>query len=1283
MQADPILLYQRFRLEHSAARGGMGVVHRGTDLLTGEAVAVKVVTLAERSQAARFAREACALARLSHPAIVRYVAHGVGPEPSQAFLVMEWIDGPTLRDRLADGPLTIEDAARCTIALARALSAAHTAGLVHRDLKPGNVMLAGGAPERAKLIDFGVARAAEATDEVTLKGAVIGTAGYMAPEQARDSTVLGPPADIYALGCLLFRCLTGRTPFTGDDVLAVLVKLVLEEPPRLADLRPDAPRWLDDLCASLLAREPEYRPASASAVAATLEHHLELRNHPRSRGAAAPLGAEARATITAHERRIGCAVLAAAGADHFAPAFTDEDRAALARAARPFGADVHVLSDGSLLAAIPSEGTAADRATIAARAALALRPWLLGMPLCVLVGEHAAAARVTEAVDRYLPLLRRDTTFAIRLDETAAGLLAARFDLGRDELGSFLRGERDPADVARTLLGKPTPHVGRDRETGLLVSLLGEVKGEGVARVALVTGEAGAGKSRLRHEVLRRAEQEHPGLEVWIGRSEPLAVGSPFALLGQALRRAAGITPLDAPEVARRKLRARVGRRLGGAAGQSATEFLGEVCGLPFDDAASVQLRAARREPALMADQVLRAFEALVRAECEAGPLVIVLEDLHWGDLPSVRLIDAALRHDRPLLVLALARPEVHTRFPDLFHLRGLTLIRLSALSPRSAARLARSILGEAADAALVQRLVEISAGNAFYLEELIRAAASGKTEALPATVLAMAQSVLDTLDPASRRALRACSVFGAAFQAEGLAALLGVPDEDARALLAPLVQSELLTRRELIAGGALEQYTFRHALLREAAYAMLDDDDRALGHRVAARVLSAAGEHDSMLLAEHHERGREPARAVRHYLHAAQQALSGNDLADAILRAQRGVACGAEGAELGALHLVQAEAERWRGRNAEGHAHALAALALLPAASPPWCTAASELASCALKLLLPDTVDELGARLLASVATLPSPPPRALVIACARVAAAALLSGLSNTSRALLEVLSDASIEGAAAAPEALARVQETRAIAALCEGDPCAFLERSEAATAAFLEVGDIRSATIQRANQGHVYGSLGAYEQAEGALREVLAAAPTVASPQLLSAAQQNLGNVLVRLGRTAEARALLEDSLAAALAQGDRRLEVGARVYLSLCATATGDLETALAHVASVTTKGMPSLHVYALGARAHALLAAGRTAEALAAAEQAMSSLATIGGTLEEGEGLVRLAHAEALLASGDGSAAEVALGLARGAIEARAARLTSEALRASFLERVPENARLLALKTPR
>ncbi|MEZ4310052.1 MAG: protein kinase [Polyangiaceae bacterium] len=1278
--AEHVVLEGRFRLERPAGEGGSARVYRATDLLTGEPVAVKIVAHRSGEQAARFAREAATIALLSHPAIVRYVAHGRGPDPSNAFLAMEWIEGPSLRDRLLEGPMSVAETVACAHGIAIALSAAHAAGIVHRDIKPGNVMLAGGAAARVKLVDFGVARAPARAGEITIAGSVVGTVGYMAPEQARGEAQLTPAADVYALGCVIYRCLAGRLPFPGDELLTVLVQLVLEDPPRLSSVRAEVPEWLDDLVASMLSREPEYRPASAAAVAQAIERHMAHEGAGDStRAKFSESGAPLQSALTASERRIGCAVLGAATAAGFVPVYSAQDRRALSDAARPFGAEVHVLADGSVLATIPAEGRATDRAARAARTALALRELLVGIPVCILVGEHADPRRVAEGVGSYLPVLRSDSTFAIRLDDTAAGLLDARFDIAGDALGLFLRGERDAADVGRTLLGRSTPFLGRDRDLAILVSLFQEVTSEGVARAAVVTGDAGIGKSRLRREVLRRALEEVPHAQVWIGVADPLAVGSPFALAGQALRRTAGIAPLDAPDIARRKLRARAGRSVPASLAQGVAELLGEVCGVPFDDATSAPLRAARRDPALMADQTLLAFDRFVQAECEAAPLIIVLDDLQWGDLPTVRLIDAALRGERPLLVLSFARPEVHARFPDLFHRRTVTHLRLGALPPRSSERLTREVLGAAADPALVARIVALSAGNAFYLEELIRAAAQGRTEALPETVLAMAQSVFDTLDPASRRALRASSVFGAEIPADGLGALLGVAAGEARALLDPLVASELLTR-DLAPGSGAERYAFRHAMLREAAYAMLDDADRELGHRLAGELLASSGERDAMRLGEHFERGRRPKIAAVHYLRAAEQALAGNDLVEAIARARRGLTCGAEGATMGALHLVQAEAERWRGRNAEGRVHAEAALANLPPGSASWCTAASELASCALKLLAPETIDELGAALLLRAAE--DAPSSALVIACARVAAAALLSRRTSTFRCLLDVLESPGTDEVSSAPEVRARVCETRAIAALLRGDPCAFLAGSEAATAAFLEVGDLRSATIQRANQGHVYSGLGAHEEAERALRDVLSTPEPLASPQVLCAAQQNLGNMLLAVGRLDEARALLADSLAAAVAQGDRRLEVGARVYLSHCARAAGDLEGALAHVAGVTApRGLPTLHVQALAARAAALLAGDRVTEALETALLARTALDDLGGTLEEGESRVRLAIVEALLAAGRRDEGALALTAATRSIDERAARITSDALRRAFLSRVPENARLFELFT--
>src|SRR5262249_14671136 len=159
---------------------------------------------------------------------------------------------------------------------------------------------------------------------------------------------------------------------------------------------------------------------------------------------------------------------------------------------------------------------------------------------------------------------------------------------------------------------------------------------------------------------------------------------------------------------------------------------------------------AARQDKVLMGDQMRRALEDFVSSACARGPVVLVLEDLHWGDAPSVRLVDAALRNlsDRPLFVLASARPEIHERFPRLWGERRVQEIRLEPLSRRASERLVREVLGADVSAALVNHLVARADGNAFYLEELIRAAAERAGDALPETVLAMVESRLEQLEP-------------------------------------------------------------------------------------------------------------------------------------------------------------------------------------------------------------------------------------------------------------------------------------------------------------------------------------------------------------------------------------------------------------------------------------------------------------------------------------------------------------------------------------------------------
>jgi len=260
-----------------------------------------------------------------------------------------------------------------------------------------------------------------------------------------------------------------------------------------------------------------------------------------------------------------------------------------------------------------------------------------------------------------------------------------------------------------------------------------------------------------------------------------------------------------------------------------------------------------------MGDQMLRAWVDFLGNRCSAAPVLLVLEDLHWGDLPTVRFVDEALRRlkDKPWMVLALARPEVHELFPRLWLSRSVQEIRLGELRAKASARLVRLVLGEGVSAETVERLVAHADGNAFYLEELIRSAAEGGAAALHETVLSMIHGRLEALDPEARRVLRAASVFGQTFWYGAVETLLGggagMPALSGH--LERLEQLEWISARAEAKFQGERELVFRHALVREAAYGMLTNEDRALGHRLAGAWLEQVGEPSAAVIGEHFER--------------------------------------------------------------------------------------------------------------------------------------------------------------------------------------------------------------------------------------------------------------------------------------------------------------------------------------------------------------------------------------------------------------------------------------------
>ncbi len=284
MNSQPTIVGGRYELGELLGRGGMAEVRKGTDTRLGRVVAVKRLRTDLASDAtfqARFRREAQSSASLNHPSIVAVYDTGEEPAPdgasgqsvAQPYIVMEYVAGRTLRDILREGRKILpERALEITSGVLSALDYSHRAGIIHRDIKPGNVMLTPSGD--VKVMDFGIARAiSDASSTMTQTAAVVGTAQYLSPEQARGETV-DSRSDVYSAGCLIYELLTGRPPFVGDSPVAVAYQHVREPAVPPSDHDTDLPPEVDAIVMKALAKRLEDRYQSAAAMRTDIERYL-------------------------------------------------------------------------------------------------------------------------------------------------------------------------------------------------------------------------------------------------------------------------------------------------------------------------------------------------------------------------------------------------------------------------------------------------------------------------------------------------------------------------------------------------------------------------------------------------------------------------------------------------------------------------------------------------------------------------------------------------------------------------------------------------------------------------------------------------------------------------------------------------------------------------------------------------------------------------------------------------------------------------------------------------
>jgi serine/threonine protein kinase len=1123
----------RFVIEREVGRGGVGIVYRARDEVTGDPVALKVIALpgVDAGEEARFRREGRVLAGLRHPGIVQVVAFGQ-LDDGQPYIAMEWLEGEDIAQRQRRSRLPLAQSVMVAADVADALAAAHAAGIVHRDVKPSNVILAGSAPGgdgqsaasaadtfRVKLVDFGVAAAEDA--KLTRTGAIVGTPAYMAPEQARGDGEVDARADLYALGATLFEMIAGRPPHVGPTPIAILARLVTTHAPRLSEVFVNAPPALDELMARLLATAPADRPGSASEVARELRSIAEKLRGDASDDLTRNISPdEAPPTVSTTTDKSGgtrlVTTIVATRVPKGAP------RARLLTHLRARGGDATELGGDAIVCHLGVRKTVGEEAVTALD--LGLRVARIGATVGIATGRtRIDRTRPTgEVVDRAAALARDASRGQVLADTTTTELTRGRYELqlrgdGSAVVGAALRGKKEG--------GGGVPFVGREAELAQIVAAFERTVEDRTPIVVTVTGAPGMGKTRMRREALSRIASHASSPRVLFARSESFSKSHALGVVADIARGLTGVAK---------------GAPLQEA--YDATDVLIAVSEVPCSHAArDLIARLIANEALPVADDTQGARDALwlvltdmIVSMTRHQPVVVVLEDVQWADVESLSWVDHLLARGAgsAVFVFAAARPsfwrEESARFEGRDHVR----MELRPLSRKQARSIAASILGDRASGdrgeALVDSIAQQSAGLPLFAEELARIAAAGRNAADAPTIEAAMQVHLDALDDFGRDAAAKLAVFGQAGWDVGLQAI-GVPH--APEVLRELAAAELLIEQAHSHFASTREFAFKHALMREVAYASLGEEQLREYHRRAGQWLAKVGEDDA-IVARHLELGGDSAAAAQYLEKAARRSLAAHALLESVTLAEKALAF----AEDKPTQFARAQLldEAWSRLDARAAERDTAVRAMQEAIHDK----ASEVRAAGARVRYEDAcggnaetsarLDEV--RLAAQEARLPDEEARCAAALAARYAYGGELDAAQRVADELLTLAKKHNIPVAAVdAWQSLAVVHQTR-------GEVGAALEarRSAAQTAKAASL-KTREAMLT-INVGFALTTVGARDEARIAIESGVALSQAIGSPGV----ERHGKMILLCWAATFGTDATLEAALASTRASADAAL-----------------------------------------------------------------------------------------------------------------------------------------------
>ena len=923
------LFANRFKIIEKLGEGGMGVVYKAKDIKLNRTVALKFLSeryLEHEDQQKRFVQEAQTAALLDHPNIC--TTYEIDQAEGQTYIMMSYIDGHSLKEKIALSPIKPKEALEIMAQVAEGLQEAHENGIIHRDIKSDNIMITKKA--QAKIMDFGLAKVFEGT-EVTKTASIMGTVSYMSPEQAQGENV-DHRTDIWSAGVVLYEALTAQMPFLGNNPGTVLHSVINKYPKPPSEIKEDIPSSLDRIVLKCLRKNVEDRYSSAKHLLSDLNDLLD-----RERGVKKNVGVSEKWEIYKEsERRQATVVFAKVlGYEELQEKFDPEEAALIMNSCfdmftsiiEKYGGRKYRIM-GNRYSALFGIPVAIENAPIeAVNAAIEMRNEIFRLnthkklkpsldihigidsgvviagPLSLDGEEYSVTGTSVNTASRLMDLTDNGKIYV--------GPLTYRYSQGGFVYQQLkpvsLTGKKETVPIYELLSEKETLHrkgfaldrminsemVGRNRELDKLeYHVLKVINDEG--SVVNVIGEAGIGKSRLVAELLEKESIKK--VQCLRGRALSFGKNLSYYPIIDILKSWGNIQEEDSENESAAKIEETI-RQICPYDVDDIFPFIATLMGITLTGEHADRIRGIEGDA--IEKLILKSTRELIISGAKRRPLLIILEDLHWSDITTVELLESLYRlaENNRILFINIFRPNykqtsdrlqesIRDRCPGFY-----TDIYLEPLDEKQCDLLIQNLLKATGIPQNVKMSIARSAeGNPFFIEEVLRSfidegivehrggefKVTEKIDSviIPETIKDVIMSRIDRLDDKTKSLLKEASVIGRYFFHKILMSVAKIT-EDIDERLGYLQRIQLIKKRKRLEE---VEYLFKHALAHETTYeSILLIKRKELHIKVAKAIESVFSDRLYEfygMLAFHYSRGDEMEKAEEYLLKAGEEAL-------------------------------------------------------------------------------------------------------------------------------------------------------------------------------------------------------------------------------------------------------------------------------------------------------------------------------------------------------------------------------------------------------------------------